>query len=230
MKKFILPLLLLLAVGMLAAVESDPSAVVGYFKKTVGDGAVQSIALPFAYPITTVDAILGMQLGADDVTQEINSGLSTTFVDGYGWDGGLTNMAYGEGYYIIRTIGSGSADYYLMGKVDPQGFTVPIYGNSSVNAFGLTEATAVPFIAEQHPFGANPVDGDVVQEIDSGLSATFVDGYGWDGGLTELLPTFSYYYISAAGSAGFSWTYTPVARGRVAQPSNLRTSTNRKVK
>lgn len=32
MKKFILPLLLLLAIGMLAAVESDPSAVVGYVK------------------------------------------------------------------------------------------------------------------------------------------------------------------------------------------------------
>jgi len=32
MKKFILPLLLILAVGMLAAVESEPSAIVGYVK------------------------------------------------------------------------------------------------------------------------------------------------------------------------------------------------------
>ena len=32
MKKLILPLLLLVAFGMLAAVESDPSAIVGYVK------------------------------------------------------------------------------------------------------------------------------------------------------------------------------------------------------
>ncbi|MDD2229211.1 MAG: hypothetical protein PHY48_07365 [Candidatus Cloacimonetes bacterium] len=49
MKKFILPLLLLLAIGMLAAVESDPSAVVGYVKYdcvVAANGSNNLIALP----------------------------------------------------------------------------------------------------------------------------------------------------------------------------------------
>jgi len=45
MKKFILPLLLLLAIGMLAAVESAPSAVVGYVKYDCVAG-LNLIALP----------------------------------------------------------------------------------------------------------------------------------------------------------------------------------------
>jgi len=45
MKKLILPLLLLVAIGMLAAVESDPSAVVGYVKYPCIAG-LNHIALP----------------------------------------------------------------------------------------------------------------------------------------------------------------------------------------
>ena len=45
MKKFILPLLLLLAIGMLAAVESAPSDVVGYVKYDMGIG-LNTFALP----------------------------------------------------------------------------------------------------------------------------------------------------------------------------------------
>jgi len=45
MKKFILPLLLILAVGMLAAVESEPSEVVGYVKYDCVTG-LNFIALP----------------------------------------------------------------------------------------------------------------------------------------------------------------------------------------
>jgi hypothetical protein len=50
MKKFILPLLLLLAIGMLAAVESDPSAVVGYVKYHCEPG-INMIALPMDMPL-----------------------------------------------------------------------------------------------------------------------------------------------------------------------------------
>jgi len=49
MKKFILPLLLILTVGMLAAVESEPSEVVGYVKydMLVGNNL---IAIPMECP------------------------------------------------------------------------------------------------------------------------------------------------------------------------------------
>ncbi len=56
MKKFILPLLLLLAVGMLAAVESDPSAVVGYVKYHCEIGN-NFIALPMNSGFTLVSEI-----------------------------------------------------------------------------------------------------------------------------------------------------------------------------
>jgi len=63
MKKFILPLLLLLAIGMLAAVESAPSAVVGYVKYPCLVG-LNHIALPMDQGYTTAgnfgDANTGM--------------------------------------------------------------------------------------------------------------------------------------------------------------------------
>jgi hypothetical protein len=51
MKKLILPLLLLVAIGMLAAVESDPSAVVGYVKYPCLVG-LNHIALPMDQGLT----------------------------------------------------------------------------------------------------------------------------------------------------------------------------------
>ncbi len=47
MKKLILPLLLLVAFGMLAAVESDPSNIVGYVKYTTSTGK-NAVALPMS--------------------------------------------------------------------------------------------------------------------------------------------------------------------------------------
>jgi len=52
MKKFILPLLLILTVGMLAAVESEPSEVVGYVKYDCVTG-LNFIALPMDQGYTT---------------------------------------------------------------------------------------------------------------------------------------------------------------------------------
>lgn len=52
MKRLILPLLLLLAIGMLAAVESDPSAVVGYVKYDTSAGT-NFLALPMEFTWTT---------------------------------------------------------------------------------------------------------------------------------------------------------------------------------
>lgn len=209
MKKFILPLLLLLAIGMLAAVESEPSAVVGYFKKTVTDGGWQAISLPFAYTDLSVGSVLGDQFMEPDAIVDINLGSATTYWDGYGWDGELTDVEYGAGYYLNRVSGNGSNTYYLMGTVNPQGFSKLILGNGAYTAFGMNDAAPVAIAVEASPFGANPVDGDFVTEIDTGLSTTYWDGYGWDGELAELQPTYAYYYTTTVGGTSFNWVYTP---------------------
>jgi len=222
MKKLILPLLLLVAFGMLAAVESDPSDVVGYFKKTVADGAFQAIGIPFAYTSLTVNDVIGNQFTDGDAIQDINSGFQTFFYTGFGWDGDLASFEYGGGYYVNRGIGNGANTYYILGKVDPQPCTVNVFGNGAFTAFSLDEAADVainsdPIGPTTSLFGSNVTDTDVVQEIDSGFATIFYDGYGWDGDLQAIAPTYAYYYNTAIGSPSFVWTYTPT-RGTQVQP------------
>lgn len=209
MKKFILPLLILLFVGSLFAVESAPSEVVGYFRKEIPAGGWSTLALPFGYASLDVNDVLGLQFGEEDVLLDINGGFSTSFYDGYGWDGELMELGYGVGYYINRVDANGPLTYYVLGKVDAQPFTVTMNGGGIFTAFGIADASAIPVMAEDHPFGANPFDGDVLLEIDSGLSTTFYDGYGWDGELFELSPATAYFYAS---NTGFVWNYVPVSR------------------
>ena len=56
MKKLILPLLLLVAIGMLAAVESDPSNIVGYVKYPLVVGQ-NAIALPMVQTYTQASEV-----------------------------------------------------------------------------------------------------------------------------------------------------------------------------
>jgi len=207
MKKFILPLLLILAVGMLAAVESEPSEIVGYFKKNVNDGGYQAFVLPFYYTNLAISNIMGDQFAESDVISDITTGESSTYYSGFGWFGALENMNYGTAYYINRAIGNGAIDYFLLGKVDPQGFTKTILGNGAFTAFGLNEAANV--LLSEDIFGTNESDGDVISDINTGDSSTYYEGYGWFGSLEYLTPTSAYYYNSAFGSSDFIWTYTP---------------------
>jgi len=207
MKKFILPLLLILTVGLLAAVESEPSEVVGYFKKNVNDGGYQAFVLPFYYTNLAISNIMGDQFAESDVISDITTGESSTYYSGFGWFGALENMNYGTAYYINRAIGNGAIDYFLLGKVDPQGFTKTILGNGAFTAFGLNEAANV--LLSEDIFGTSESDGDVISDINTGDSSTYYEGYGWFGSLEYLTPTSAYYYNSAFGSSDFIWTYTP---------------------
>ena len=67
MKKFILPLMLLLLVGSLFAVESDPSAVVGYVKYDLLPG-YNTIALPMVQSYALASEV-GLAMDADFVLQ-----------------------------------------------------------------------------------------------------------------------------------------------------------------
>ncbi len=64
MKKLLLPLLLILAIGMLAAVESVPSNVVGYvrYDMVVGNNMV---AIPMTCPWTWAGEDLGASFGGN---------------------------------------------------------------------------------------------------------------------------------------------------------------------
>ncbi|MDD4309770.1 MAG: hypothetical protein PHO32_05275 [Candidatus Cloacimonetes bacterium] len=66
MKKFILPLLLLLAVGMLAAVESDPSDVVGYLKYPCVAG-LNLVALPMDSGYTLASEVIAAYNTGDEI-------------------------------------------------------------------------------------------------------------------------------------------------------------------
>jgi hypothetical protein len=88
MKKLILPLLLLVAFGMLAAVESDPSAIVGYVKYPCVAG-YNTIALAMEQGYTMAsevgDAIPATTVGTWDPAAEI-----WIKIDAFpwgGWDG-----------------------------------------------------------------------------------------------------------------------------------------------
>lgn len=222
MKKFILPLLVLLFVGSLFAVESAPSEVVGYFKKDIPAGGWGTLALPFGFDLLGINDVLAPQFGEEDFLLEINSGFSAAYYDGYGWDGELMDFSYGAGYYVNRSQFNGPLTYFIMGTVNPQPFTMVI-PSGAYTAFGISDASPEAIQAEDHPFGANPADGDFVLEIDTGLSTTFYEGYGWDGELSELAPAQAYFYL---GVNGFTWNYVPgssPARGNDQQTSFIGT-------
>jgi hypothetical protein len=150
---------------------------------------------------------MGDQFAESDVISDITTGESSTYYSGFGWFGALENMNYGTAYYINRAIGNGAIDYFLLGKVDPQGFTKTILGNGAFTAFGLNEAANV--LLSEDIFGTSESDGDVISDINTGDSSTYYEGYGWFGSLEYLTPTSAYYYNSAFGSSDFIWTYTP---------------------
>jgi len=126
MKKFILPLLLILAVGMLAAVESEPSAIVGYVKYdcVVGNNL---IAMPMVQAITTTTEF-GAQFGDNintinlwnPITQAWDS--SVNYGDNF-WDPDLQvetgsvlfiNATNAITYYSIGTLPTTNAQYSIV--------------------------------------------------------------------------------------------------------------------
>lgn len=116
MKKFILPLLLLLAFGMLAAVESEPSAVVGYVKYIclAGDNVIAlPMQLEYEWASELGDAIGAGNLGYFDSTSK-----EWVLIDKQPWVGGgwtddfeLTNGQVLWAYFDDDT------DYYSLGNL-----------------------------------------------------------------------------------------------------------------
>jgi hypothetical protein len=137
----------------------------------------------------------------------------------FGWFGELENIAYGDAYYMRRPEGNAAGDYFLMGKVDPQGFTKDIYGAGAYTAFGLNEAS--PIFIDNSVLGFAATEEDEIIEIGAGTSTVFYADFGWFGELENLSPTKAYYYKSAASAETFEWTYLPtVVRGKTTPLTN----------
>ncbi|MCK9583378.1 MAG: hypothetical protein M0R69_00510 [Candidatus Cloacimonetes bacterium] len=131
MKKFILPLmLLLLAAGFLFAVESDPSAVVGYVKYDCLAGN-NMIALPmqtdFAFASETGDAIGATSVGFWDAAIQ-----AWTFIDKLPWGVWTAEFPVTSGDPLWISVDA-DLDFYSIGDLPA---TMPSYdlvaGNNTI--------------------------------------------------------------------------------------------------
>ncbi len=207
MKKLILPLLLLVAFGMLAAVESDPSDVVGYFKRPIAAGGWEPFSLPFDYADLTVDTVLGTQFADMDAVSDMATGQNAIYLSGVGFVGDLMTFEYGHAYWMSRDTGNGGTDFYLLGKVDPNPVTIQIAGDDAGNwaVFSLNEAAPVDLATLDMP---NALDMDGISDVATGQNSLFITGVGWVGDLLTIEPTHVFLYNSLSATS-YPWTYTP---------------------
>jgi len=216
MKKFILPLLLILTVGMLAAVESEPSEVVGYFKKNVVSGSYEGFSIPFAYDNINITNVLDNQFSENDFILDMNTGLSTTYYGiEWGWFGDFDTMEYGHAYWIHRDSNNPATDYYLLGKVDPQISNLAINGQDmgGWTPFSINEASEVAIGNLGIP---NVQYEDFIIDIQTGFISTYYGiEWGWfsGDGFDYILPTHTY-WLHTTSPTSSTWTYIPIREDR----------------
>jgi len=157
MKKFILPLLLILTVGMLAAVESEPSAIVGYVKYDIAEGN-SMIAIPMTTTYTMAGD-LGTAIGATTVSYWDNTlqmFVSAMYIDWLGdWDNNfpiangsvlMVNAPSATSFYSIGNLPNTNPTYNL--AVGNNTIMIPL-NRSDLNMAGLvgntTNATTVSY-------------------------------------------------------------------------------------
>lgn len=205
MKKFILPLLLILSIGLLIAAESEASDVVGYFKTTVATGGWEPFSLPFGYSSLIPDDVLGVNYNEMDLIQDLRTGEASMLLGGM-WLGGIMEMSYGSAYWLNVDASSPGYDFFLMGKVDPNPVTITIVGTNGGGwtPFSLNEAK--PILME-NLIMPDAQEMDLIQDLKSGSSAMYLGGM-WLGDLLEIEPTHVYWYNSTLDT-NYDWTYTP---------------------
>jgi len=132
MKKLILPLLLLVAFGMLAAVESDPSDVVGYVKYTLyaGDNA---IATPMDQGYTNASGVGNAIPGCtsvkyfDGATQQWVAANKAPFPP-FPW--GPVDFAIAEGDPLLISTPT-AGDFYSIGDLPDPLATYTLYAGDN---------------------------------------------------------------------------------------------------
>ncbi|MDP3113541.1 MAG: hypothetical protein Q8M98_02070 [Candidatus Cloacimonadaceae bacterium] len=129
MKKLLLPLLLLVAFGMLAAVESAPSEVVGYVKYEIASGN-SMLALPMTMSLSLAGEV-GDLVGATTVSYWDNAEqafVAAEYIDWMGeWD---NNFPVQNGSVLMVNCGA-STTFYSIGGLPA---THPVYQIVSGNS------------------------------------------------------------------------------------------------
>jgi hypothetical protein len=224
MKRYLLLILLIASLGMLAALDSDPSATVGYFKKSITPGGWEAFSLPFGYTDLTPNAVLGMQYGDFDQLTDIATNDNAIYLSDVGWVGTISEMTPGHAYWLNRDSFSPSLDYFIMGTVDPTPAQLTIHvsgsdGEGGWSAFGLNEAVSVDV---NSLVMTGVVDFDMLINIKNGDNAIYLEGVGWVGTLATIDPSQAY-WVNSTAPVSFDWYY-PALRGGAAGSGNMKPS------
>ena len=117
-----------------------------------------------------------------------NQTVSATYYEGTGWFGELTEMKLTE-TYKIKLAKAGTL--ILEGNpVDP-GLN-PIDVNSGWNWIGYISLAELPLT--QAMSSIEPIDNDYIKTQE--LSASYYEGFGWFGELTQMIPLEGYMFKS----------------------------------
>lgn len=239
MKRFILPLLILLFVGSLFAVESAPSEVVGYFKIDVPVGSWTPVSMPFEIVDGSPAGVVGDNWASDldyvetDVLININSGLVSYYYTGYGWDNDDPNFVEaGNFLWLNRTQPTANTNMFLLGKVNPQPISLNMAGQNaggftpfSINDAAPVDPAIMGFTTTEPDWDNYFVDAIIC--INDGRTAEYWGfEYGWnalDGEPFAIEPTKTYYYYSNSPT-GWTWTYPTRGLNNPFSHNNLRSS------
>lgn len=209
MKRYLFILLLIVSLGILAAVESGPSETVGYFKHNILTNGWHPLSLPFNYADLTPGAVLGTQFGDMDTVFDLNGDAS--FYLAPDWLGSIAEMTYGHAYWMSRDVANPTFDYYLLGKVDPATLVIHVKGldDGGWSSFSLNEARSIPLTTAGLFAGVQ--ENDTIFDLNG--DASFYMAPDWLGSLVSIEPTHGYWYQSMSATS-YDWTYTPVIPGR----------------
>lgn len=213
MKKFILPLLLILSIGLLIAAESEASDVVGYFKVSVPVDSWTPMSMPFQIVTGTASSVFGENWAssedytvADQLVDAYN-GVTTSYYTGYGWD--IEDNLFvepGHIYWANRTQPNLSPDVFLLGKVAPQPITLSMNGQDLGGWTPFSLNDAVSYYPSDLGFTVTEPDWDngLIDRIVCSNNGRTAEYWGAEyGGWTSLdeydfliEPSYAYYYFS----------------------------------
>ena len=153
MKKLLVFTALVLFLSSLIALESDPSDVVGFVKRTATEG-YSYFALPFTFYVggtetLALDDIIGDQLTggnmftADRIVEKVTG--TYAYFDGTNWQGALATQGFADNqpYYFQVKTGHGSQDVYLAGNVEQEIQVMPNNCAVGYSYHGIKEAGEV---------------------------------------------------------------------------------------
>lgn len=210
MKKLLFPLIMLLAISFLVAVESAPSATVGYIARTITAGGYECISLPFEFTDISSDGldvidVIGNQMLDEDNILDMDNGGSATFYSP-DWDNVLA-LPLTHTYWVNRNVANPDMTLYLCGKVNPTSLVFTVKGSAEgyYTSFGLNDVREVAITDLDIDLGLLS-DEDIILDMQTGESTTYF-APEWDNPSFTIKPTNTYWFYHNGDS--FTWTYNP---------------------